>query len=127
MRRALLIGLSLLAGACGDATVPDETIPTVGYPSTGPYVSVAVDNHFHDVHPEDRVEISGDRPFVVRNEGSNLHNVTFPEADISEDVRPGKSFRIEELGETLGPGTHEFLCRYHADQGMTGEFTVVER
>ena len=41
---------------------------------TGPYVVVAVDNHFHDIHPSDPPTITADRPFVVKNEGFNLHN-----------------------------------------------------
>jgi hypothetical protein len=92
---------------------------------TGPYVSVAVDNHFHDVHPEDHIQIASDRPFVVKNEGRNLHNVTFPGTDISQDIEPGERFRLDPVGK-LGPGVHQFICRYHSNQGMAGVFEVVE-
>lgn len=92
----------------------------------GPYVSVAVDNHFHDVHPADDKEIDDDVAFVVRNEGSNLHNVTFPGLDISKDIDPGESYRIDPVRKLGGIGTYNFFCKYHAEQNMRGVFTVVE-
>jgi hypothetical protein len=94
--------------------------------TTGPYVSVAVDNHFHDVHPADHIEVAADRPFVIKNQGRNLHNVTFVGLDISKDIRPGKSVRFDPVGEVLGVGTIEFFCKYHDFVGMKGEITVVE-
>lgn len=86
-------------------------------------MSVAVDNHFHDVHPQDDITFGVDRPFVVRNEGSNLHNVTIVELDFSKDVRPGRSLSVPPLQ----PGTYHLVCRYHDEQGMTGKFTVTRR
>jgi plastocyanin len=94
--------------------------------TTGPYVSVAVDNHFHDVHPEDHIEVAADRPFKIENQGRNLHNVTFADLDISKDIRPGKSVTFDPVGEVLGVGTFEFFCKYHDYAGMRGEITVFE-
>ena len=110
----------------GDPVATDAS-PSVDFTGgPGPYVSVAVDNHFHDVHPIDEKEISADVAFVVRNEGSNLHNVTFPNTDISEDIKVGESWRIEPVSELGGPGTYTFFCKYHASDGMRGKFTVVD-
>ena len=96
-------------------------------PTSGPYVSVAVDNHFHDIHPEDNIEIAADRPFVVDNQGRNLHNVTIPGSDVNEDLRPGKSLRLPRVGTFLEIGkTYSVLCKYHAELGMTGAFTVTK-
>ena len=92
----------------------------------GPYVSVAVDNHFHDVHPADDKEIDDDVAFVVRNEGSNLHNVTFPGLGISKDIEPGQSYRIAPVRKLGGIGTYNFFCKYHAEENMRGVFRVVE-
>jgi plastocyanin len=89
-------------------------------------VSVAVDNHFHDVHVDDDIRIAGDRPFVVKNQGRNLHNVTIPGTDIDVDIRPGKEWSLEPLEETLEPDTYSIVCRYHAEQGMVGQITVTE-
>lgn len=89
-------------------------------------MSVAVDNHFHDVHPVDHKEIDIDEAFVVRNEGGNLHNVTFPGTDISVDIEVGESWRIDPVGKLGGVGTYNFFCKYHASEGMRGEFTVVD-
>ena len=126
MRRLSAFALVLLV-ACSDAgSEPDSNIvPGKLQPTTGPYVSVAVDNHFHDVHPDESIEIAANRPFVVDNQGRNLHNVTFVGHDIAKDIRPGKSFRIDRVGD-LGLGMQRFVCKYHSDAGMTGEFVVVE-
>jgi plastocyanin len=104
--------------------------PNVRYepePASGPYVVVVVDNHFHDIHPEDDPKIASDRPFVVRNEGRNLHNFTVVGTDISIDLRPDQSFTWNPLGSRLSPGTYTVVCRYHSWVGMTGEFIVASR
>jgi hypothetical protein len=104
---------------------PESNIRTLPGRTTGPYVSVAVDNHFHDIHPVDHKEIAADRPFIVRNEGSNLHNVSISKTDISEDIKPGESFIVKPVSK-LGPlGTYKIFCRYHVNQGMKGEITIV--
>ena len=122
---ALLV--ALVAIACSEAASGDRSTVRPGkiQPDRGPYVSVAVDNHFHDIHPADDVAIDEERAFVVRNEGRNLHNVTIAETEISEDVRPGKSFRLAPVGSRLEPGTYEIVCRYHVNLGMTGQITVI--
>ncbi len=117
----LVLAACTTSGPSRDAAEPVRVAPTKIGATTGPYVSVAVDNHFHDVHPEDDVTIGVTRRFVVRNEGRNLHNVTIAEIDWSKDVRPGAEVRAPPLD----PGTYRVVCRYHSDQGMTGKFTVV--
>lgn len=123
-RVVVLLAVALLA-ACADdvrVTVSEGKIQ----PTAGPYIVTAIDNHFHDVHPEEDVEIAGDRRLVVKNEGRNLHNFTIAGTDISKDLRPGRSFRLGPLADVLGPGTYSIICRYHDAQGMTGELTVTE-
>ena len=111
----------------GDPVATSDSSPSVDFTGgPGPYVSVAVDNHFHDVHPVDEKEISADVAFIVRNEGSNLHNVTFPNTDISEDIKVGESWRIDPVSKLGGPGTYTFFCKYHASDAMRGKFTVVD-
>lgn len=118
-----LCAASALTLAACSADTPDgprsNIRPTKIEPSTGPYVSVAVDNHFHDVHPEDDITFDASRPFVVRNEGSNLHNVTITEIDFSKDIRTGESIRLN-----LDPGLYHLVCKYHPESNMTGRFTV---
>ena len=125
----LLAALLALVGACSssdeDPIARNTPAPALtGGP--GPYVSVAVDNHFHDVHAQDAKRLDADEAFVVRNEGSNLHNVTFPGLGISEDIKPGESWRIDPVGDLGGPGNYKLFCKYHASDGMRGTFTVVE-
>jgi plastocyanin len=127
----LLISLvALLTVACSSGSRDIDAVPTPsgnpGDDGVGPYVSVAVDNHFHDIHPENHITIGADRDFVVRNEGSNLHNVTIGGADYSKDVKPGRSLHLSPVGARLEPGTYQIVCRYHSEQGMTGEITVTE-
>jgi hypothetical protein len=132
MRKPFLVLLlaGVLATACGEDTPArsesnGSPVRELPQPTTGPYVSVAVDNHFHDVHPEDDVEIAADRPLIFKNQGRNLHNVTISGTDINRDIRPGKEFRIDALGDFMEPGDYIVTCKYHALQGMTGEFRVV--
>lgn len=117
---ALLFAVAL--AACSDE--PEQSGSNIRpgklQPTTGPYVSVAVDNHFHDVHADEDITFDASRPFVVRNEGSNLHNVTIPQTGFSKDVRPGRSIRME-----LEPGHYRIICKYHASDDMVGEFTVL--
>ena len=118
---ALLLMPSCAAGGNDSSIRPGKITST-----TGPYVSVAVDNHFHDVHPADHIEIAADRPFVIENQGRNLHNATFVDLEISKDIQPGKSVTFDPVGEVLGVGKVDFFCKYHDYVGMRGEITIVE-
>jgi hypothetical protein len=103
----------------------NTVLPGNPEPTSGPYVVVAIDNHFHDIHPEDHNVIHADQPFVVKNEGRNLHNFTVIGTTISVDLRPGQSFTWDRIGTRLKPATWVVVCKYHAYLGMIGTFTVV--
>jgi plastocyanin len=124
----LVLPLLILPTGCGSgrgaATGPSPSA-NPGDDGVGPYVSVAVDNHFHDIHPDNHIQIVGTRAFAVRNEGSNLHNVTILGTDITEDIKPGETFELDPVGDTLEPGTYSIVCRFHSELGMKGEITVV--
>jgi Cupredoxin-like domain len=129
MRIRALCVLLLLSVACSSNSSderPGSETRTLPSRTTGPYVSVAIDNHFHDIHPVDKKEIAADRPFVVRNEGRNLHNVTVVDSKITKDIKPGESFRIDPVSQLGPPGTYKIFCKYHASDGMRGEFIIVE-
>jgi hypothetical protein len=129
MRKAVLVACLLVFGACSPVS-PEEAEPsdvrTLARPTTGPYVSVAVDNHFHDIHPEDDIQIAADRTFIVKNQGRNLHNFQIGGTDIDENLRPGEQFELDPLGAELGPGVWTVSCKFHATMGMVGQFEVVE-
>ncbi len=127
--KALAVALLVPLVACGTAEEkPGGGTRTIEPPTTGPYVSVAVDNHFHDIHPEDDVHIAGDRSLVFKNQGSNTHNVTLVEAGIDRDIAPGDEFSIgPPLTDRLETGTtYIFFCKYHPRDQMLGRFTVSE-
>jgi plastocyanin len=134
MKRLVLLSLIalvvLVAPACSDGSGGEDdrsnVLPGKIQPSDGPYVSVAVDNHFHDIHPDEDIEIDADRTFVVRNEGRNLHNVSIRGTEIDRDISTGESFRLAPAGDKLPPGTYQIFCRYHDYDGMTGEIRVIE-
>jgi hypothetical protein len=116
--------LVLVSACSGGADPDDEGLPrrTIPPPADEPYVSVAVDNHFHDIHVEDDITIAFEQGFIVKNQGSNLHNVTIPEIEFSKDIRPGQE--VDFLGDRLAPGTYSVVCKYHASEGMVGSITV---
>jgi cupredoxin-like protein len=131
---AALAAGSLSLSACSSPATPPPTptfsrrpivVVTTPPSTTGLYVSVAVDNHFHDIHPSDPPSLSEDRPFEVKNEGRNLHNVSVVGTDISVDLKPGQSLLWSRIGDHLKPGTYDIFCKYHASVGMTGKLIVI--
>ena len=131
LRNITAVAAAILLAACssGSTAMTTDTGDRVIWnpePSTGPFVVVAVDNHFHDIHPVDDPKISGSRPFIVKNEGQNLHNFTVVGTPISIDIRPGHQFRWARLGAHLKPGSYQVVCTYHDYLGMTGDFVVTK-
>jgi plastocyanin len=130
----LLVALTAIAAsACtsahavrtpGHSSRPPDEVVWNPEPSVGPFVVVAVDNHFHDIHPYDQTAIARDRPFIVKNQGSNLHNFTVVGTSISVDIRPLHNMVWPRLGDKLRPGTYSVVCTYHTWEGMTGTFIV---
>ncbi len=135
MAVATVAGITLAASttACSGPAVarptpafsPRPIVVITTPPSTsGRYVVVAVDDHFHDIHPSDPPSIQGRRPLVVRNEGFNLHNFTVVGTNISIDIPPGQQFRWAHIGGHLKPGFYTVFCTYHLSVNMTGNFWV---
>ena len=118
--------------SCSPASPPPPRVRTQDKvilnpePAHGPYVVVAVDNHFHDIHPVDDPAIAGHREFIIKNEGFNLHNFTVIGTQISINIKPGGVLRWRHLGNHLKPGTYHVFCKFHIDQGMRGIFTVTK-
>ncbi len=124
---ALAVALAVLASACSHRSSPPlghDKVIFAPEPSVGPFVVVAVDNHFHDIHPVDETRISESRPFIVKNEGNNLHNFTVVGTSISVDIEPGTQLTWARLGDYLKPGSYMVFCKYHVYLGMTGDFIV---
>ena len=118
----LLATLVALPGACDPAPEPGNGDRTPESP--GPYVVTAIDYHFHDAHPS--LPIPLDRAVQFSNQGRNPHNVTIEGTDYDRIIEPGERITIDPIGSVLpAPGTYPFVCRFHADRGMSGVLVLV--
>jgi Cupredoxin-like domain len=129
VRRTAVVALAMVVMgliACDEEKPEKDHIPIrdIRNEDDGPYGIVAVDNHFHDIHPEDDITLDADQTVFVRNDGSNLHNFSIAGTDVSEELEPGDKVRWSPIGDELEPGTYEVFCKYHSDVGMTGRFEV---
>jgi len=88
-----------------------------------PYGITAIDYHFHDAHPT--FPLAPGRTVTWTNDGSVVHNVTFPQFGYSKDIPLGGTIAIRDLGRKLGgPGTYTFYCAYHESLGMVGTIVI---
>lgn len=113
-----VVALLVLAGACE----PSSPARPEG---RGPYVVTAIDYHFHDAHPS--LAIPLERAVQFSNQGRNPHNVTIEGTDYDRTMEPGERITIEPIGSLLpSPGRYPFVCKLHADRGMSGVLVLVE-
>ncbi|MEH7073848.1 cupredoxin domain-containing protein [Neobacillus drentensis] len=59
---------------------------------------------------------------VLKNVGKKEHTFTVEKLRIDVEVQPGKEKTITVKPEN--PGTYEFICRYHFQEGMVGKLIV---
>ena len=112
----LVLAAVLLGGGCGNGGEGNDV--------RRPYVVTAIDYHFHDAHPSLPIELG--RAVQVSNQGRNPHNVTIEGTTYDRTVRPGERITIDPIGSLLSsPGRHPFVCKLHADRGMSGVLVVV--
>jgi nitrite reductase (NO-forming) len=66
---------------------------------------------------------SGQITFVIKNSGNEIHNFAILGNKAGAQIGPGKS---ETWTVSLAPGTYNYICDvpFHAERGMTGQFTV---
>ena len=124
---AIAVVVAVFAAGCSSTTTSTSTLPAIiqapDDPSR-PYGIVEIDYHFHDAHPS--LPLLPNRTVTWTNEGSVVHNVTFPTIGFSKDLHVGKKFKIADLGRKLGgPGTYTFYCKYHETLGMVGTIIIV--
>ena len=117
MKRAIALVALALAGCTGSDDRRGPVRPE-------PYAITAVDYHFHDAHPS--APIALDRAVEFGNQGSNRHNVTIEGTDYDRTFRPGALITIDPVSSLLPePGRYPFVCKLHADRGMSGVLVVV--
>jgi plastocyanin len=115
--RGLAVVASLIVAACA----PDAHWPP---PDAGPYVVTAIDYHFHDAHPSFPIRLG--RAVHFSNQGRNRHNVTIEGTDYDRTIGPGKRITINPIRSLLPePGRYPFVCKLHADRGMSGVLVLV--
>ncbi len=144
----IAVALLLLLAGCGDgseptstpspspqATVdpteteaPEETVPPVAECTdetiTGS-VEVRIRQTDNAFSPQCLIVLGG-QGLEILNRGTALHNFSVEGTDVDLDTRPGEATRTEALAGALEPGTHKFICKYHAADGMRGEITLTE-
>lgn len=66
---------------------------------------------------------SGQVTFVIKNSGNEVHNFAILGNKAGAQLAPGKS---ETWTVALPPGSYNYICDvpFHAERGMTGQFTV---
>lgn len=66
---------------------------------------------------------SGKITFVINNKGNEVHNFAISGNKAGAQIAPGTS---ETWTVSLPPGTYNYVCDvpFHAERGMTGQFTV---
>jgi nitrite reductase (NO-forming) len=66
---------------------------------------------------------SGQITFVIKNSGNEIHNFAILGNKAGAQIGPGKT---ETWTVGLAPGTYNYICDvpFHAERGMTGQFTV---
>ena len=70
--------------------------------------------------------VLGGQGLEIVNRGTNLHNFSIEGTAVDLDTRPGETTPTEPLATVIEPGTHKFICKYHAADGMRGELTLTE-
>jgi plastocyanin len=118
LRPRVLVVAALLAASCSQNTATPSGNP-------GPYVVTAIDYHFHDAHPSLPIRLG--RAVQFSNQGRNQHNVTIEGTGYDRTFGPGKRITIRPIRSLLAePGRYAFVCKLHADRGMSGVLVLVD-
>ncbi|MEH7158932.1 cupredoxin domain-containing protein [Neobacillus drentensis] len=59
---------------------------------------------------------------ILKNTGKKKHTFTVEKLRIDAEVQPGQEKTITVKPDR--PGTYEFICRYHFQEGMVGKLIV---
>jgi uncharacterized cupredoxin-like copper-binding protein len=119
MKGALHVGSS--AAVTTTAPPPATTAPTVAVGNASTTVTVGMYEYRFALSSS--TIPSGRVTFVITNNGSEVHNFDVLGHKAGAIIGPGKS---ETWTIALPPGTYGYDCDvpFHADRGMTGQFTV---
>jgi plastocyanin len=124
-RRLVLVTACLVAVSCAEkpskVAEPSPASPTPDcsdLTGDGPAEILMHDNSFDPIC----AMVSPDQEIHFRNEGVASHTFTVEAADIDVKLLGGEEATAGTAGELLGPGEHEYVCRFHG--GMRGFLEV---
>lgn len=106
-----------------DLDGPVNQHATVRY--TGDPLGMELDSFYFDptfVEVEPRAAVS----LALRNESDVEHTFTVDALDVDEVVGPGEEATVEVVLRDNDPVEVEYVCRFHAAQGMRGAFFSTE-
>ncbi|HVM11018.1 MAG TPA: cupredoxin domain-containing protein [Actinomycetota bacterium] len=139
MKRVLLI-VALATAGCDALPPPPEAGPSPGTPldqpmrgttptptachdisaaQAGPVAVIMQDNSYSP----DCFAISSTQAIQLANDGETRHSFTIADA-VDVVVEPGNRTETEPMEDLTGPGTFDFICKYHEDDGMVGVVIV---
>lgn len=107
-----------------DVVVEPETTPTgcaeVSSADGAPAPVTMRDSFFEP----NCLAVSSTQEFTLANVGDLSHNFSIRSTDVDLDVEPGDEVETGDILSNFEAGTHEFLCKYHENEGMVGVITI---
>jgi len=104
-------------------TAPPTTTTATGPPVGTAKTTVTVNMVEYAFQLSQTTIPSGQITFVIKNSGNEVHNFAILGNKAGAQIAPGTS---ETWTVSLPPGTYNYQCDvpFHAERGMTGQFTV---
>jgi plastocyanin len=122
------LAAALVVGACGSEEAKELRLGAVGFADHGTQsvkgkTALALEadsNYFKPTFL--RGEAGQQLTLTIENESAALHNFSVAGQQIDVDI-PAKG-KVQVTVTFPATGAVRFFCKYHADQGMNGEFLV---
>jgi plastocyanin len=117
----------LAAASAGSPALPGQCPPSAGFnpgsvadhgvaSARGTTIVLEAGDSYFEPTCETGVP-TGELELRVKNTGRLLHNISFEDAGIDQDVAPGETVTLKV---TMAKAPRQFSCKYHRGAGMVG-------